>query len=78
MFASTVSHVRDGNSQVYYYQSCVGVLDWVIALGRIRKFITVPFGTLILHKPHTTHMHAHGWNFETTAYPYPGPDQIPV
>ena len=88
MFASTVSHVRHGNSQVYYYQSS-GVLDWVMALGRIRKFITVPFGTLILHKPHThthTHTHtrthkcthAHGWNFETTAYPYSGPDQIPV
>ena len=61
MFASTVSHVRHGNSQVYYYQSS-GVLDWVMALGRIRKFITVPFGTLILHKPHThthTHTHAH-------------------
>lgn len=38
----------------------VGVLDWAMALGRIRKFITVPFGTLILHKPHThTQMHAH-------------------
>ena len=37
----------------------VGVLDWVMALGRITKFITVPFGTLILHKPHThTHTHA--------------------
>lgn len=41
----------------------LGVLDWVMALRRIRKFITVPFGTLILHKPHThTHkcMHTHG------------------
>ena len=46
MFASTVSHVRHGNSQVYYYQSS-GVLDWVMALGRIRKFITVPFKTLV-------------------------------
>ena len=44
----------------------IGALDWAMALGRIRKFITVPFGTLIPHKPHThTHTNACTHTVET-------------